>query len=300
MAVSGELLEIANGPYRAVVCEIGAALAGLWCADRALTTPWPADAVAPMWSGAVLLPWPNRIRDGRYTSAGVDYQLPLNEPAQANALHGLARWTGWAVVQHGPSAVTLTDRLVPQPGYPFELDLRIEYSLGGDTGLSVRTEVTNIGTRSAPFGAGSHAYLDLGPNLAADARVQVPAAVRIVQDQQQIPIGRAEVSGTRYDFRTARRLGNVPLDDAFTELGADQAWLEIAGRRTTVWWDSQFGYLQVFVAPVDEFGANAIAIEPMTCPGDAFNSGEGLLLLGPGDSWAGTWGILDGQRPSRY
>ena len=80
----------------------------------------------------MLAPWPNRIADGRYRFDGESHQLALTEPDRLNALHGLVIWAPWqvdATVGENWAAVRLTHRLWPHPGYPFVLDLEVDYRL---------------------------------------------------------------------------------------------------------------------------------------------------------------------------
>ena len=291
MALTGTWFEISSGDYRAQVSEIGAGLAGLTHEDRALTPAWPADRLPPMSCGAVLLPWPNRIRDGKYSFDGTQYQLPLSEPARGNASHGLVRWERWECIERGDDFVTLSLALVPQTGYPFELRLQVSYSVHAERGLTVSTAVENIGNARAPFGAGFHPYLDFGGHDLDHAEVEVPARTMIRTDERQIPVGRLPVADTPYQLSPRRPLGSLRLDHGFTDLSGDTASVSIGGRTTHLWWGPEFRYLQVFTPPLDRFGRTALAIEPMTCPADAFNSGDGLIVIEPGDRWSGSWGI---------
>jgi aldose 1-epimerase len=149
---SGEQFELRHGSQQVVVTEVGA---GLRAWDGVIDG-YAADAMASSGRGQVLVPWPNRLQDGRYEWDGEELQLPLNQPPFA--IHGLVRWSTWRCVDRRESCVALEHVLHPQPGYPFALRVRVEYSLDGD-GLTVRTTAENVGTRAAPFGAGHHPYL---------------------------------------------------------------------------------------------------------------------------------------------
>jgi aldose 1-epimerase len=103
------------------------------------------------------------------------------------------------------------------------------------------------------------------------------------------------------DFQVARALGSARLDTAFTGLARrdDGTWeVTISGLHgrpdVTVWADQAFGWVQVFTEKGEDEGVEGtrgIAVEPMSCPSDAFNSRDGLVVLEPGQSWTGTWGI---------
>ena len=60
---------------------------------------------------------------------------------------------------------------------------------------------------------------------------------------------------------------------------------------TELWADPVFAFVQVFT-PSDLVGrGRALAVEPMTCPPDALNSGDGLITLAPDETWSASWGI---------
>ena len=106
VAPSGEQHEISAGGYRAVVTECGAALRVLEHDGRPLVAGWPEDEQTSAGRGQLLAPWPNRIRDGRYSFGDRDLQLPLSEPKLHNASHGLVRWASWTVEEHTDQSVS--------------------------------------------------------------------------------------------------------------------------------------------------------------------------------------------------
>lgn len=291
MTLTGQRFEITAGGWRAEVSTNGAALAGLWRDGVAITVAQPADQLPFKGNGQVLVPWPNRIRDGRYTFDGVDYQLALTEPANHNAAHGLARWSRFKVTAHSADSITLAVDLVPLPGYPFELAFSVHYRLEPERGLVVAAHATNRGVRALPFGAGFHPYVDLGDHDLDHTVLEVPAQSVIVVDDRKVPVSADKVEGTPYDLTHQRPLGTLRLDHCFTDLTANRASVSVGGRTTSVWWDEAFGYLQVFTPEELAPGRRAIAMEPMTCAANAFNTGAGVVRLEPGRTWQGTWGI---------
>lgn len=295
MAFSGELFVIAAGDYRAEIAEVGAGLAGLWLAGRPVTVDADPERLPPKSSGAVLVPWPNRIRDGRYAFDGEQFQLPLTEPAAGNASHGLVKWVRWTCQDRQPGELTLVHDLVPQTGYPFELRLELRYALDPVTGLTVRLAARNTGHRDAPFGAGFHPYLDLAGHPLDTAELEVPADTVLLTDRQQIPTEQRTVAGTPFDFRTIRPIGGDRLDHGYADLTGRSALLRTTERTIELRWDAGFNHLQVFTPPFITPGRTAVAIEPMSCPADAFNSGQDLVRLAPGQSWSGSWGIAVSQ-----
>jgi len=291
MALSGQQYPIVAGEHVATITEVGATLRQYAVAGRQVIESFGVDQVAPHSAGAVLVPWPNRVRGGAYTFRGTRQQLPIDETRLGNAIHGLARWVHWRPVALEKSAATLAVDLVAQPGWPHSARVEVRYALDADGGLTVTTTATNDGPDAAPFGAGFHPYLSLNGHTIEETTLIVPADVHILCDQAQIPIGEEPVDGTPYDLREAKPVGERHFDDAFTGLTGRAAEVRTPQGGARVWYDEEFGYLQVFTKPDFAEGTEAIAIEPMTCPADAFNSTTGLIVLEPGQSWTGSWGI---------
>jgi aldose 1-epimerase len=291
-APSGEQIELALDDQQAVVTEVGAGLRRYSAGGRELLDGYSADQLAESGRGQLLIPWPNRIRDGIYELDGRRHQLALNEPERGNAIHGLTRWSSWRVAERSAERVVLKHVLRPQPGYPFSLALGVEYSLSPD-GLAVRTEATNVGAEACPYGAGAHPYLAVGAGGVDEAVLRVPARAVLEADERGIPVGSGLVEGTKLDFRESKPIGDARLDHCFTDLdrGEDgRARAELG--RTTLWVDEAYPYLMVFTGDGLPVGARqSVAVEPMTCAPNAFSSGDGLVLLEPGESHDAAWGI---------
>jgi aldose 1-epimerase len=201
------------------------------------------------------MPWPNRIRDGRYTFGGQGEQLALTEPARGNAIHGLVRWAIWSVLEQAEETVTHGYRLHPQQDWDWCLDLSVTYTLTAP-GLIVTPRARNVGTGAAPFGLGTHPYLSVGEDCNDEVRLVRPAAAHLEVDERLLPIRLKAVEGSDLDFRRPRRLGALVLDTAFTDVvaDADGRWrVSLAhpgtGRAVTLWADaSAYQWLQVFRA----------------------------------------------------
>lgn len=295
MALSGQQYVIRAGEHEATIAEVGAALRRYTFGSADVVAPFGEDEVQPRSAGGVLVPWPNRLRRGRYTFEGESEQVAITEPDKGNALHGLGRWVRWTPLRAEPASVTLAVDLVPQKGWPFEVRVEVTYGLNPDFGLAVTAVARNSGARRAPFGAGFHPYFSLYGHALDDVTLRLPASQRLVVDDVAIPVGVQSVAGTPHDFRRGRRLRKVRLDDAFSGLelvdGRGVAELRTRSGGVQIWFDQTFGYLQVFTAELLTQSRPAIAVEPMTCPADAFNSGAGLITLEPGGAWTGSWGI---------
>jgi aldose 1-epimerase len=298
IAPSGEQIELTLGDQRAVVVEVGSGLRTYSAGGRELLDGYPVDAMSPSGRGQVLLPWPNRIQDGSYEFEGRRHQLPLDDVPEQDAIHGLVRWATWSVGERSANRVVMEHALHPRPGYPFSLALGIEYLLSAE-GLSVRTTATNVGPEPCPYGSGAHPYLTVGTATVNSVVLRAPGRTVLRSDERGIPTGAGPVEGTEFDFRRPRPIGDTRLDNCFTDLERDDdglARVELrdpdAGRGVTLWVDELYPFLMLFTGdPLPDVDRRSLAVEPMTCPPNAFRSGEALIRLEPGESFASSWGI---------
>ncbi|HEX5172904.1 MAG TPA: hypothetical protein VFV91_02010 [Gaiellaceae bacterium] len=249
---AGQQFELAAGAHRVVVVEVGGGIRE-W--DGVLLG-YAEDEMCSSGRGQVLAPWPNRLAGGRYEWDGRELQLPVNEPASGSAIHGLVRWAGWRAVAREPARVALEHVLHPQPGYPFALRLLVDYRLA-EPGLTVRTEAENVGAQACPFGAGHHPYV-----LAPTGRVDDLALDGELIGDQRLDETRYRPGGWRVEVGEA-----------------------------TVWADESWPWLQVFTGDLPDVRRRGLAVEPMTCPPQAFRTGEDVIRLEPGERWSGEWGI---------
>ncbi|MFI5696870.1 aldose 1-epimerase family protein [Kribbella sp. NPDC051586] len=280
---SGEQWVLRGGGYEATVVSVGGGLRGLTYDGRPVLLGYGEDEAAHAGIGQHLFPWPNRITDGRYTFEGTEQQLYLTEPARSNAIHGLTRWANWLRVDDGsdPAALVAGHRLHGQPGYPHQLDLRLEYRLTDH--LTVTATATNVGGTSAPYGYGAHPYLSVGRPI-DECVLEFAAADRLeVSAERMQPVGLTPVAGSSYDFSGGRVIGTTSIDHAFTGLGG--SWSVSltnpdSGARSVL--SSDTPWMQLFTG--EAVGRTALAVEPMTCPPDAFVTGQDLVVLKPGES----------------
>jgi aldose 1-epimerase len=279
-------LESSGRSVRAVITEVAAAIRHLSIDGVELTAGYDAHTPPPFGCGIVLVPWPNRVRDGRWTYEGKTLQLDITEPRLGNALHGLLQNAPYALAERSESSIRLRAQVFPQAGYPFRLDTGVRYTLAPD-GLH------------APVAIGAHPFLAIGDVPIDELTLTVSADRHIDVDHRLIPIGAASVEGTNWDLRDGRAVAALDLDDAWSGLtmadgGSIHRLSAPDGRAVSLWADEEFGYLQVFITrkfPRRGGLITAVAIEPMTAPANAFNSGEGLRWIQPGDCWSASWAI---------
>jgi aldose 1-epimerase len=295
-APTGEQYEINSGNHRAVIAEVGATLRHFSVDGRDIVHGFDVTETIKGGRGQNLIPWPNRIRDGRYTFNGVNQQLALTEPARHNASHGLARYVPWVLVEQGPDVVVNRVRIHPQPGWPGTLDAKITHRVGAD-GLMLTVEATNFSDNELPFGYGAHPYLTVGESTVDEIALTVPAASYLEVDDRMLPTRVSAVDGTVYDLRSITVLGSTNLDTAMTDLARDSdgRWrvkLTLGDRYAELWADETFAWAQAFTGGPNRDGG--LAVEPMTCGPDAFNEGpthDNLLVLAPNETYVGEWGI---------
>jgi aldose 1-epimerase len=295
---SGQQFEISAAGQRATIVEVGGGIRTFSAGDRDVLQSYPVDAMCDGAHGAVLIPWPNRLGDGRYRFDGADHQVGLTEPDKGNALHGFLNWRPWQPAHHTPDQIVMTATLYPVEGYPFTLDVRVDYRLDG-AGLTVTTTATNAGDRPCPYGSGQHPYLSPGPGMIDECTVFLDAGTRILTDpDRQLPAGTESVAGTPFDFRNGRELGSLRVDHAFTDLArdkADRAWVRLArpdGAVAELWADGTYPIIEIYTGDTLATGRRrrGLGVEPMTCPPNALQTGDRVLRLEPGQSVTTAWG----------
>ncbi|HJR97129.1 MAG TPA: aldose 1-epimerase family protein [Actinomycetota bacterium] len=299
LAPSGEQYELRSGDHRAIVTEVGATLRHYSVHGVDVIDGFGADERSSDGRGQVLAPWPNRLDAGRYRFGDHDARAALDEPERNNAIHGLVRWLPFRAASRQDSAIEFACVLHPQPGYPWSLELRIGYRLG-DGGLAVSFHALNRSSAPAPFGIGFHPYLTIGVPIDR-AVLRIPAGQRTLTDDRGLPTGSEPVAGSAFDFTTAKAVGPMQLDTCYTDLVRDSddiARMEIVtpegDRGVTLWVDGSFHHVMVYTGDTVEPASrrrHAVAVEPMSCPPNAFRSAADVIAIEPGAGIEGRWGL---------
>lgn len=297
MLPSGEQIAIAHGDQRAVVTEVGATLrtyvkGGVSVVEGFAGEEMPSDA-----RGQVLFPWPNRLDEGEWSFSGRTARPTIDNVAQLVAMHGLVRWRPFGVEAVNQNRCVLALLAHPTPAYPFLSEISVAYHLG-TLGLTVTTTVTNRDGVPLPFGVGFHPYLAVTTPTIEGAQLEVPAKSYVATDERQLPTGEIlPLSGGQLDFAKRKSVSGHELDVTYTDLVRDDSGMAVAaledanGGVVELSVDRNFPYLQVYTGDHLEKGRRrtSVAIEPMTCPGDALRSGKDVVVLEPGQHWAGSW-----------
>ena len=297
----GEELTLSAGPYTAVVSTVGATLESLTVDGRDLLVRSPEQGPMLHYRGAVVAPWPNRIGDGAYTWDGQELQVPINEVERGNALHGLLCFQAYTPAAVGEDEVVLRTQLMPTTGYPFQLLMTVRYTLDAETGLSCTVTARNLGAEDAPYGVCPHPYLVAGPEPLEEWSLQAGlGTVLTVTEDRLLPTGTAPVErGGDFDFTQPRVLGDQAIDHAFTDLERDEHGMFVVrvtapgGTGVQLTAGAECTWLQLHTAdrPEPENNRVGLAVEPMTCPPDAFRSGTDVVRLYPGAEHAASWSI---------
>ena len=282
MTVHGTVVSLRAGDYAAQVGQVGATLLSLTHRGHHLIDPVPPDRVDDAWRGRTLVPWPNRVAGGSYTVDHTTYELPVNEPETGAALHGLAAFQRWDLADSTAHSARWTLDLPATPGYPFQVRCTTSYALDAEGGLSVSVEGTTTGPVAAPFGASTHPYLTCDRRLLDECAITLPAAAVLHTDGRGTPTDLVPVAGTEFDLSGPAALRGRSVDHAFTDLPA--AWSVELTHPTApgVRLDSDAPWVQLYTG--ERIGRQAAAVEPMTCPPDAFNRTPEEVLLTPGAS----------------
>ncbi len=294
---SGTNYTLTHGTATAVIATLAAALRSYSVDGVQLTETWGEDSIPAGGAGILLAPWANRVEGALWRLDGAEQRLDITEPSKGNASHGLLRNTGYSARSVSDTRVVLDAEIFPQHGYPFHLTHTAAYELGA-AGLTVTQSLTNHSAARAPFGLGAHPYLKLSDVPTEDLTLTVRAASVFDTNERSIPVGKVPVSGNR-DLRGGRRIGDIEFDAAFTDLTAadgaggryEHTLAAPDGRSVTLWAEPGFGFVHVFISTTYPGVARAVAIEPMTAPANAFNTGEGLRWLEPGTTFSASWGI---------
>ncbi|WP_186759032.1 aldose 1-epimerase family protein [Arthrobacter alpinus] len=304
LAASGQQFTLRRGGGCVIVASLAA---GLRYYDRAgveLVESYGTDGTAPGAAGITLAPFANRVDGGRWELNGTVQQLDITEVERNNAIHGLLRNTGYTALESSDHHVLLEAGIFPQHGYPFLARHQVRYELLESGELRVEQTLINDSPTPAPFVLGAHPYFRIGNTAPEELTIMVDAQTRLTVTDRMIPTDRVPVGGI-YDLRHGRPVKDAVMDTAFTHLagsaaddgpsaddGVTRHTLHAPdGRSVSLWHDGTVRYVHVYITETFPGRSLAVAMEPMTGPANAFNSGEGLKWLEPGASFTMRWGI---------
>ncbi len=299
---------------RAVVSPWGASLRRYLFIDadgRGIDSVWGYSGGSGKRGGQgdVLIPFPGRIGNGRYSFDGRTFQLECNDKEGPNAIHGFVRSLPWHIQESCPNRVAFGVRLdattYADRGYPFSLRILVTYELNNQ-GLGCRFSVTNVGHKPAPVGVGFHPYFTVGTSIVDEAEAQIPGTGFLEFNERLVPTGTIyPVQDTPWDYRRFRPIAQQRFNHCYVNLERDTEGTAMAAlrhlpsnRTITMTMDAAFSSVVVYTGDaIADAPRVALAIEPMTCASDAFNHPEwGLKRLAPDETFSGCWGVDDSSR----
>ncbi|MDE3031204.1 MAG: aldose epimerase [Acidobacteriota bacterium] len=294
---SGEQIAIAHGDQRAVITEVGATLRTYVKGGVSVIEGFAGDELPEGAHGQLMYPWPNRLSPEPWTFSGRTAVPSVDDHSTGTAIHGLVRWRPFEVDQVNQNRCVLSLRLHPSPEYPFLSEIAVAYHLGS-LGLTVTTTVTNLDDVPIPAGVGFHPYLAVTTATIEGAELEVPASAYVATGERLLPTGEIlPVAGRPIDFTVAKSVSGIELNVTYTELRRDNTGLATVkvrdrdGGVVELEVDRNFPYIQVYTGDELSHGhrRTSIGVEPMTCPPEALRSGKDLIVLEPGQHWAGSW-----------
>lgn len=268
--------------------DIGGSITAFRLGSFDLMRPTPADALAEKnarrTSSYPLVPYSNRIAQGRFSLNDHDYTLTLNFGNNPHAVHGNGWKAAWAVESHDEVSCTLVFTSQPSPDWPFAYRARQIFSLD-DTGLTLQMVLENLDSRTMPAGFGWHPFFNKRPGT----EFRFGADGVWINSDTMLPVERIALPAA-WDFHSRRPLADTVVDNCFTGWdGHAEIWHQPEGVRLTISADPVFSHLVFFVPP----GRTDFAVEPVTHMNNAINHlhdvpNHGLHLLPPGEELEGT------------
>lgn len=314
MTSNNDFIELRAGQYCAQISPFGGGLWSLTFVDKPLvvTPPVPHKGLSqvspvPFAAGCLLAPWPNRVDGGNFTFQGETYHLEINEPDRHNAIHGFVRERSWELdpeTSDNPAAVSLTLEMEPQPGWPWRLKYVMNWSVDATQGLGGELLVTNLSDTPCPFGFGWHPYLSAGGASLDECTLRISVGNHLVLDStRNLPTGLERPADTVLGQARPVALSGLWLDHAFRAQPEPDGYVRAAlcradGSGTELSAGPWCRWLQIYTADPARQQAfpgvrdgRALAVEPMTCPPNALNRNQDVLVLAPGKPETFTFGL---------
>ncbi|MHA8062137.1 aldose 1-epimerase [Aquirufa beregesia] len=306
-SVDGQVIQLSNpktGESAEILQDVGGALKSLHLliqgkVENIIAIPQASQFSIhenDLYPSALLCPWVNRVRNGNYSFLGKNYQLPINEKALGNAIHGFLARKKFELGKQESTAeyarvVLFYKYLGGYEGYPFPFQFEWEFTLFQDGKLDVSMKCLNTGESDMPFACGWHPYFQIPGTDLADYHIFFQGKSRFLSDSQMIPM-KEEILEMKngLSFRT-QQIDHVfrlnPSDVHVTELVDTKLKRALFVQQSS----KLFPFLVVF-APGNE---QCIAIEPMTANTDAMNTLDGLIHLKSKDFFQGNVQIWVGN-----
>ena len=280
MQLSGNSINLVCDDYNATIVTMGGAVASLRYMGHHIIMPFKPDVIPAGHMGKVLAPWPDRLVDGRYLFENKYYQVPVDDIENMTANHGLVAWKEWHISSISPTALVLKTYVSPIYGYPFLIDLSVNYEVINGMGLKVDITATNIGKIDAPYGVGMHPYLTCEGETIDTCRLTMPYKEVYTLNERKIADRLVPVDDLGFNFTSERVIGDTQMDHTFASPDATHMnTVLLENRDLKVYCKTNAPYMQIFTPPF--LNRKFLAVAPMSCPSNAFNNGTGLIVLKP-------------------
>lgn len=285
----------------AVIDSIAAAVISLQVDGIELLDPGAQEETGGFLEGVTMAPWVNRLADGSYRFGNQDYQVELTDEDRSVANHGMLLETLFDANQTSPDAIKLTAVIEDFDRYPTKLRVEVSYQLTED-GLSVSQQLTNLGAQEAPLAFGSHPYFRIGEFAADELEIKTSAQSVIVTDERLLPVGKKPVIELGLKPNEWVKLSSLQIDNSLTDLhfgenGIAETFLrDPKGRLLRIWQSRVYRHIALF-APSFYKTKNdpvrwSVALEPQTSAANSFNTSADLLVVKPGETVEGNWGVV--------
>ena len=274
---------LARGSVRAVISTSSAAVRELTVDGHPLLRSFAQGTHPPQAANIILAPWPNRVADAAFTFRGRRHELAATEPARGHAIHGFTVRRIFDIVEHSPDAAVLRTVLGPEPGWPWPIELTVRYALT-DSGLEAAMTAVNLADEPAPCALGVHTYLDAQGAPLDECTLHHTIAERQPVNERLIPAG----------AREPWPHGPIPMQSTvLDDAGYDPLHrphlarlVDASGTGVELEATSSLPWTQLFTSP-----QRHLAVEPMTAPPNALNTGEDLTVLAPGGALEVGWSV---------
>ena len=139
--------------------QLGGSILALHHAGKAVLRPSAAGAAHPLDTACFpLVPYANRIAQGRFTDDGVSYDLPRNfKPDHPHTLHGTGWLSAWRMAEQAVDSVVLEHDHVGDAHWPWPFAAQQRFTLAPGS-MMIELAVQSLADRPVPAGLGLHTY----------------------------------------------------------------------------------------------------------------------------------------------
>ena len=235
------------------------------------------------YASAILFPFANRVKDGKYSYNNEKFQLEANQKEENNALHGFVFNKTFKVLEKeiSENAVKITLSYIEYNktvGFPYTYAIEVTYTFTNDS-LTVNVTVKNTDTKAFPFTLGWHPYFTSN---------NLPKSSLSFNCNQKLVIGDRNITTGTEDIKSeiTVNIKDKQLDDCWI-LNSDKVVFNTPKYQLTFKSSAEDNFIQAYTPE----RANTIAIEPTTGVSNSFNNKIGLQSLNTNEKYSIAWKI---------